>query len=578
MEGRPRPASGVALVCAALLAGCAPGAPPERQRSHAEVGAATTAEASTRHITHEVGESGGGDPATVEGEALTDPSPDPSAQARPDAPRVTVAVDGVPAQEVLFALARDADIDIDIAATFDTPITLNAVDEPLPRLLERIAAQVPLRYRFDGDYLRIARDEPFARTYEVPYVDMTRQARSSIDTATQVGSTGFTNEGETGSAAGGGSNSSRTRVTNETGNRFWQSLQRNLAALIGAGDSDAAETGDARRYVMLNRDAGYVTVRATQDEHRATQRYLERVVASARRQVLIEATVVEVRLDERHQAGVDWSLIANEASGLDLVQNLTGGDLGGVFETPSPSQPGEPAATIGYQDPDTGDGGLQSTIKLLERFGEVSVVSSPKISALNNQLALLKVVDNRVYFTVDVQETTNADTINTTFETEVNTVPVGLVMTVTPYIGDAGQVLLNVRPSVSRILGFRNDPNPDLAQAGVQNRVPEIQVREMESLLRVESGQVAVIGGLMQDTIDDSERRVPVLGRLPVIGRLFSYRDDRIDKSELIVFLRPKIVRNASVDGDFEAFAPHLPDASDKGGGGPSTGTGERQD
>ncbi len=552
----------VGLALAILAAACSPSRGPEIGADAAHSLAHETGDGAARHIDQ-------GEAVSAGQEASTAGAPGDRAErgARDKHPappqRYTVTVEQVPAQEVLFALARDAELELDIAGTFDTPITLNAVDETLPRLLERIAEQVPLRYRLDDDHLRIAPDEPYPKTYEVPYVDMTRQARSSVDTATHVGSTGFGDNAQDPSAAGAGSNSSRTSVSNETRNHFWDSLERNLAALVGAeGELDA---GRGPRYVMLNREAGYVTVRATQAQHERVQHYIERVVASARRQVFIEATVVEVRLDARHQSGVDWAVLAEQADGLDLVQNLTGNALGGAFNVPDPASPGEAAATIGYQDPDTGEGSLQSTIKLLRRFGDVSVVSSPKISALNNQLAILKVVDNRVYFTVDVQETTNAETINTTFETEVKTVPVGLVMTVTPYIGKSEEVLLNVRPSVSRVLGFRNDPNPELVEAGVQNRIPEIQVREMESLLRVRSGQVAVIGGLMQDSIDDSERSVPLLGRLPIIGNLFTYRDDRVDKSELIIFLRPKIVRNASLEGDYDGYQRYLPDGEAAG-------------
>jgi len=544
------------------LAACSPSRPPDIDADAARSLADQTEAHSARHIDRgdtgsAADEASASATAPVDDAGSADDEPEPVPQER-----YTVSVEQVPAQEVLFALARDADLELDIAGTFDTPITISAADETLPRLLERIAEQVPMRYRVGDDHLRVAPDTPYPETYEVPYVDITRQARSSVDTATQVGSTGFGGSGEDPGAAGAGSNSSRTRVSNKTDNRFWDSLERNLEALVDAAGSAEGESaaGGGRRYVMLNREAGYVTVRATQDQHERVQRYIERVVASARRQVLIEATVVEVRLNERHQSGVDWALLANEAKGLDLVQNLTGGALGGAFDVPDPANPGEPSATIGYQDPDTGEGGFQSTIKLLQRFGDVSVVSSPKISALNNQLAILKVVDNRVYFTVDVQETTNAEAINTTFETEVKTVPVGLVMTVTPYIGAGEEVLLNVRPSVSRILGFRKDPNPELAEAGVQNRIPEIQVREMESLLRVRSGNVAVIGGLMQDSIDDTEQSVPVLGQLPLIGELFSYRDDRVDKTELIIFLRPKIVRNASVDGDYDGYGQYLPE------------------
>lgn len=555
------------LVTAALLlalAGCGPSRVPEPSEGHIGMEPAD-AQADTADA----------EPPDAIPEPVRSAPPLPPPEPPEEAERYTVVVNQVPVQELLFALARDADIEIDIIGDIEGRITLNAIDETLPRLLERIALQAPIRYELRDEYLKIAADEPYLETYAVPYVNVTRTARSEVDTATQIGSTGFGEEtGGGGSAGGRGSNNSSTSLTNQSDNRFWQTLERNLEGVLNLdvtrerGGSNGGGSPEGGRYVMLNREAGYITVRATQRQHREVQEYIDRVVASARRQVLIEATVVEVRLSDRYQAGVDWSLIANQAQGFDFVQNLTGSALGGALNVPTPSNPGNPAVTIGYRDPDTGDGDFRSTIKMLEEFGDVRVMSSPKITALNNQLAILKVVDNRVYFTVDVQQTTDEGTVNTTFETEVNTVPVGLVMTVTPYIGRGDEVLLNVRPTVSRILGFRNDPNPELAAAGVENEIPEIQVREMESLLRVQSGQAAVIGGLMQDSVDETRRSVPLLGSLPLLGNLFSYRDEQVEKTELIIFLRPTVVSEASLDGDYRRFRSYLPDEGASGNGG----------
>ena len=482
-----------------------------------------------------------------------------------DTERYTAVVNQVPVRDLLFALARDADLEIDIIGDIDGKVTLNAIDETLPRLLERIELQAPIRYELRDDYLKIAADEPYLETYPVPYVNITRSSSSTVDTATQVSSTGFGEEG--GAGGSGGSNNSSTRLSNESNNRFWETLRSNLTGLLNVEDVQSGDQAQDDRYIMINREAGYLTVRATQRQQREVQRYLDRVLASARRQVLIEATVIEVTLSDRYQAGVDWSLLANEANGLDIVQNVTGSALGGALNVPDPDNPGNPGVTIGYKDPQTSGGDLRSTIKLLDEFGDVRVMSSPKITALNNQVAILKVVDNRVYFTVDVQRDTARDTgnITRTFETQINTVPVGLVMTVTPYIGSDDEVLLNVRPTVSRILGFRNDPNPELAAEGVENEIPEIQVREMESLLRVNSGQIAMIGGLMQDKTDNTRRSVPGLGSLPLIGNLFSYRDDSVDKTELIIFMRPTVIDHASVSGDYSAYRRYLPDAPPEG-------------
>lgn len=474
--------------------------------------------------------------------------PPPAPEAEQEQERYTVVVNEVPVRELLFALARDADIDIDIVGDITGTVTLNAVDETLPRLLERISLQTAIRYRLQDDHLTIAADEPYLESYSIPYVNIDRTSSSSVDTATQIASTGTGDlQGGGGSAAGG--NNSRTTVTNESSQQLWQTLRRNLGGILNVEVAEG-DKPDSDRYIMINREAGQITVRATQRQHREVQRYLDRVMASVRRQVLIEATVVEVTLSDRYQAGVDWQFLSSEVGGLDLLQSNM---LGGALQNP----PNVVGQIVGN---DVAGGTLTATLRALETFGDVQVMSSPKIIALNNQLAILKVVDNRVFFTVEVEtDTSETGVVTRTFETEVNTVPVGLVMTVTPHIDAADEVLLNVRPTVSRILGFVNDPNPDLASAGVENAIPEIQVREMESLLRVHSGQVAVIGGLMQDSLDQTRREVPGLGRLPLIGRLFSFQDETVEKTELIIFMRPTVIDKASLDGDFSAYRRYLP-------------------
>ena len=125
----------------------------------------------------------------------------------------------------------------------------------------------------------------------------------------------------------------------------------------------------------------------------------------------------------------------------------------------------------------------------------------------------------------------------------MHSVPVGIVMNVTPFISKNNEVILNVRPTISRILNFAEDPSPALAgQNQIRNLIPEIQVREMESLLRVQSGNVAIIGGLMQNKVDNRTSGVPGLGRLPVLGKLFSYETRELEKTELLIFLRPTVI------------------------------------
>jgi MSHA biogenesis protein MshL len=164
------------------------------------------------------------------------------------------------------------------------------------------------------------------------------------------------------------------------------------------------------------------------------------------------------------------------------------------------------------------------------------------------------VVDNKVYFNIQVTPgtpaTTTAPATPATYSSTFNTVPIGFLMTVTPQVSESNDVTLNLRPTISRITGYATDPNPALAQNSVVNRIPEVQTREMESVLRVQSGGVAILGGL-------------TLNRLPVIGNLFKYRDEGSKKTELVIFLRPTVLQDPTLEGDFKAYRSVLQNARD---------------
>jgi general secretion pathway protein D len=181
--------------------------------------------------------------------------------------------------------------------------------------------------------------------------------------------------------------------------------------------------------------------------------------------------------------------------------------------------------------------------------------------AINNQTAVLKVVDNLVYFSVEV--TPGVTTGNTTSLPVINTkptlVPVGFVMNVTPQIAENDIVVLNVRPTITSRIAEVIDPNPNLNQT-IQNRIPVIRSREFESVLSVPSGRTAIIGGLMEDSFDGSRSGLPILSRIPIFGDAVSFRNDTALKRELIIFLRPVVIRDASLEGDLAAYRRYLPD------------------
>ena len=530
--------------------------------------------------------------------------PKPRAQPKPET--YSVVVNNVPVHDLLFALARDAKVNIDIHPGISGKVTLNAIEQTLPQLLSRISRQVDMRFELDGPNMAILPDTPYLRHYTVDYVNMSRQVTGAVSTSTQI-ATGAGGGSGGGSSANGSTGSiSNTKIENSSKNTFWESLENNIKDILretdkalpegssetqieqsnnqnstgmppmpAGGKAKSAQTlaqalqnsngleassrsnGNTlvRRStfreaasVILNAETGVVTVRATQRQHERIQEFVDHVVNAARRQVMIEATIVEVELSEGHKQGIDWSRFRADNSGFSITRPANGSlsDSSGSAFNLVFNQFGSPL-------------NLVAAVSLLQSFGTAKVLSSPRLSMLNNQTALLKVVENIVYFSVKSDTTTSA-TVGTT--TAVTTTPqsvsVGLVMSVTAQISDTQNIILNVRPSISSVSELKRDPNP-VIPADIPNYVPQIRTREIESIMRVNSGEIAVLGGLMTDSVDWKTGRVPIIGQVPLLGEAFNTRNNASKKSELVIFLRPIVIKDASLNGDYSVYRSQLP-------------------
>jgi MSHA type pilus biogenesis protein MshL len=487
----------------------------------------------------------------------------PAPEKRPNLETYTVVVNQVPVRDLLFSMARDAKLNLDIDDDIKGQVTMNAIDQTLPKILERLAEQVPINYQLEGDSLHVMADKPYLQTYEVDYLNMSRNSTGNVEVATEINSTGAgASTSSSGSSGSSGGNNSNTKVKNTSDNNFWQSLAGNIANIIGEDTKSGGGKNDLSNNIIVNRESGYISVRATSRQQKQVQKFLAKVMGSAKRQVLIEATIAEVTLSDTYQAGIDWSVVnSKEAANLygnttttneNATQNLTGGNLGSA-----------PVFTTTLLGSSRGNA-LSATLKALETFGNVKVLSSPKVMALNNQTAMLKVVDNQVYFTTKIQASTSltasgvAVSNEPVVETQLQTVPIGFVMSVTPYIDKNDVVMMNVRPTISRIVSTVDDPNPVLAKNNATSSIPVIQVREIESMLKINNGDTAVIGGLMQDQVIKHTSGVPILSSIPFLGNLFSYRDDEYVKSELVIFIRPVVMHDASLNGDLKDYRKYL--------------------
>jgi general secretion pathway protein D len=523
-------------------------------------------------------------PAPVRAAPYT-PPPRPA----PAIPTYTVVVNDVAVKDLLFSIARDTQYNIDIHPGITGRVSLNAVNEPLPAILDRIARQASLRYVMDGKTVSIMPDSPYLRTYKVNYVNLSRNTSSSIGVASQIAATGSGSLTSGGSSTSGGNNSN-TSVTTTSVNDYWAVLKDNIVNILYAtkaeqkkseeraaiaeanriqiemrgneGSASAAKNqeiirsvqqniqvqpGDSEREVIVNAVAGTVSVFANERQHQLVQEYLDKVTHASQRQVMIEATIVEVTLKDQYRAGINWQSLATAATGWAI--NTAGSGIGGT----NLANQLQPFYTATYTNNDKWD--FKATIDLLESFGNTKVLSSPKLMALNNQTALLKVVNNLVYFSLEVAQgtvTAGGIILPSNVTTTAHTIPVGVVMSVTPQIADNGQVTLTVRPTISRKAGDVEDPNPQLKQGGlnISNKVPVIQVREMESLLQVRSGQTVILGGLIQDDLSGARDGLPGLSRPEGIGAIFGQHERLNSQTELVIFLRPTIVNDGALQDD----------------------------
>ncbi|MEQ1773185.1 MAG: pilus (MSHA type) biogenesis protein MshL [Burkholderiales bacterium] len=516
----------------------------------------------------------------------------------------SVVVNEVPVKELLLALSRDTKQNIDIHPGIGGLVSLNAINETLPAILDRISKQVNLRYRIEGNTILVSPDTAYMKTYRIPYVNMSRETTSSIGVSGEI-ATG-------GTSTGGATSGSSTVVRTTSKNDFWTILTENIRSILSStrqqsqsaedratraeavkaareerlqqaevvaragqgatalfssafgAPGSAQQAADGKDDVVVNASSGTISVLGNERQHQLIQQHIDSITNAVQRQVLIEATIVEVTLSNTYQGGIDWSRLAVRG-GITLTQSLLKG-FGGAALT----QAGANFFQLGYSNPSTNAGNINATVKLLEEFGNTRVLSSPKLMALNNQTALLKVVDNVVYFEIQATTTTSSTgPAVTTFNTTPKSVAVGVVMGVTPQIADDGRVSLNVRPTISRVLRFRNDPNPSLCDAArlncVVSQVPEVQVREMESVLQVGSGQTVILGGLMQDDVKFNREQIPGADKIGGAGDLFRFRNENATKTELVIFLRPTIVTNPSLESDelkfFQRFLPQAEQA-----------------
>jgi MSHA biogenesis protein MshL len=363
----------------------------------------------------------------------------------------------------------------------------------------------------------------------------------SVGTAAPASSDGTMPAGDTSSADVTG-----TSVVTQNSSDFWVSIAENLRAIIGAAEDKTRE-----RSVVVNSQSGVVVVRAMPNELRNVAEYLAKTESTVTRQVVLEAKIVEVELSDAYQAGINWAAVLTQGNrqyflGQSTPRGGFDGDLLAPPNTQVPVGPGNPingfitnalggAFTLAA---DFGD--FNAFIELLGLQGRTRVLSSPRVSTIHNQKAVIKAGSDEFFVTGVSSNTTTGTATSTTVDVELTPFFSGVALDVTPQINDQGDVLMHIHPTVSDV----TDQQKELSVRGQTDSLPLAlsQIRESDSIVRAHSGQVIVIGGLMRQTRRDQNYKTPFLGDIPGLGRLFRSERNQTSTTELVILLRPLVV------------------------------------
>lgn len=462
--------------------------------------------------------------------------------------RFRVSAKDVPAADFFASLMQDDRYSIAVHPGVTGSITLDLKQVTLSEVLHTVAEMYGYDIRRIGNIYHIYPAELKTETFNVDYLMMTRQgaSKTAINTGaitqsnnqtSSIGSSSSSTNSSNSSSSSGSTTSSTngTQIDTTTNSDWWGELRKALIGLIGNGDG---------RVVVVNPQAGLVTVKAMPRELESVRTFLNVSEKHLKRQVILETKILEVTLSEGYEQGIDWSNV-NLWSGNTSMTAASQVASSTTTNTTALALGGGAAFTLT-------NGTFDAVINLLKTQGDVNTLSSPRVTVTNNQKAVIK-VGSEEYFVTGVSSTTQSSGSTTTTTPDIDLTPFfsGIALDVTPQIDDQNNVLLHVNPSVIDITeqdktinlsGFSSDSSSSSTGSSITLPMAYSDIREADTVVQAKSNDIVVIGGLMRTNKQVQETKVPLLGDIPGLGWAFTNKKNVTSKTELVILLKPVVV------------------------------------